>query len=48
MRLWRSDTSESEVKTLISSSRVTLLCNMPVPESLKNAGENLKKYYSKL
>ncbi|KAL8041459.1 hypothetical protein ABFX02_10G166900 [Erythranthe guttata] len=48
VRLYKSDPSDYEKKTLISSSRVTLLCNMPVPESLKSAADNLKKYYSKL
>ncbi|KAL2459794.1 dihydroxy-1 [Forsythia ovata] len=44
VRLWKRDPSKSENKTLISSSRVTLLCNMPVPESAKDAAANLKKY----
>ncbi|CAI9776170.1 unnamed protein product [Fraxinus pennsylvanica] len=42
--LWKCDSLKSENKTLISSSRVTLLCNMPVPEVAKDAAENLKKY----
>ncbi|KAH6818781.1 Thioesterase superfamily protein [Perilla frutescens var. frutescens] len=44
VRLWKRDPSNAEIKTLISSSRVTLLCNMPVPESAKNAADSLKKY----
>ncbi|KAI8561990.1 hypothetical protein RHMOL_Rhmol04G0383800 [Rhododendron molle] len=44
VRLYKADPSNLESKHLISSSRVTLLCNMPVPEHAKEAGENLKKY----
>ncbi|KAL1549969.1 1,4-dihydroxy-2-naphthoyl-CoA thioesterase 1 [Salvia divinorum] len=44
VRLWKRDASNTEMKTLISSSRVTLLCNMPVPESAKDAADSLKKY----
>ncbi|KAL3637241.1 1,4-dihydroxy-2-naphthoyl-CoA thioesterase 1 [Castilleja foliolosa] len=44
VRLSKQDPSNSEIKTLISSSRVTLLCNLPVPESLKTAAQGLKKY----
>ncbi|KAK4487692.1 hypothetical protein RD792_005650 [Penstemon davidsonii] len=44
VRLSKCDPSNLEIKTLIASSRVTLLCNLPVPESAKNAAENLKKY----
>ncbi|KAJ1266678.1 hypothetical protein BS78_08G170500 [Paspalum vaginatum] len=29
---------------IISESRVTLLCNLPVPDSLKHAGNALQKY----
>lgn len=36
--------SGSEKRVLIATSRVTLLCNLPVPETLKDAGVNLKKY----
>ncbi|GKV10467.1 hypothetical protein SLEP1_g21822 [Rubroshorea leprosula] len=44
VRLWKIDPSNSESKSLVSSSRVTLLCNMPVPEHAREAGKNLKKY----
>ncbi|GAV72454.1 4HBT domain-containing protein [Cephalotus follicularis] len=42
--LWKIDPSNTDGKTLMSSSRVTLLCNLPVPEHAKDAGEVLKKY----
>ncbi|XP_043725134.1 1,4-dihydroxy-2-naphthoyl-CoA thioesterase 1-like [Telopea speciosissima] len=44
VQLWKIDPSNSGGKALISSSRVTLLCNMPVPEHAKDIGQNLKKY----
>ncbi|XP_075517792.1 1,4-dihydroxy-2-naphthoyl-CoA thioesterase 1 [Primulina tabacum] len=44
VNLWKCDPSKTEVKILIASSRVTLLCNLPVPESARDAAENLKKY----
>ncbi|KAE8685797.1 1,4-dihydroxy-2-naphthoyl-CoA thioesterase 1 [Hibiscus syriacus] len=48
VRLWKirdsNRSSESNNRSLVSSSRVTLMCNMPVPEHAKDAGENLKKY----
>ncbi|KAI3473058.1 hypothetical protein Pfo_031303 [Paulownia fortunei] len=39
VRLSKCDPSKPEIKTLIASSRVTLICNLPVPESAKNAAE---------
>ncbi|KAJ8767990.1 hypothetical protein K2173_020930 [Erythroxylum novogranatense] len=44
VRLWKVDPSDSESKILVSSSRVSLLCNMPVPNHVKDAGDNLKKF----
>ncbi|KAL3632471.1 1,4-dihydroxy-2-naphthoyl-CoA thioesterase 1 [Castilleja foliolosa] len=43
VRLSKCDPSNSEIKTLISSSRVTLICNLPVPESFKTVAQGLKK-----
>ncbi|XP_042475327.1 1,4-dihydroxy-2-naphthoyl-CoA thioesterase 1-like [Macadamia integrifolia] len=44
VQLWKIDPSNSEGKILVSSSRVTLLSNMPVPEHAKDVGVTLKKY----
>jgi len=44
VQLWKVDPSNSQSKSLVASSRVTLLCNMPVPENAKDAGDSLKKY----
>ena len=44
VRLYKVDPSNLERRYLISSSRVTLLSNMPVPEHAKDAAENIKKY----
>lgn len=41
VKLWKSR-KESDSKTLISSSRVTLLCNLPTPGHAKNASDPLK------
>ncbi|ERN02051.1 hypothetical protein AMTRI_Chr02g266050 [Amborella trichopoda] len=44
VKLWRLDPSSSGGKVLISLSRVTLLCNLPVPDNASDAGDALKKY----
>ncbi|KAK7394483.1 hypothetical protein VNO78_15012 [Psophocarpus tetragonolobus] len=46
VRIWKLDASnsQSQKKSLISSSRVTLLCNMPVPDNAKDAGDKLRKH----
>ncbi|CAL1414250.1 unnamed protein product [Linum trigynum] len=44
VQIWKVDPSNSDKKSLVSSSRVTLLSNMPVPEHAKGAAENLKRY----
>ncbi|XP_024994348.1 1,4-dihydroxy-2-naphthoyl-CoA thioesterase 1 [Cynara cardunculus var. scolymus] len=41
VRLWKID---SESKSLVSSARVTLLTNLPVPNNAKDAATTLKKY----
>ncbi|KAJ1437073.1 Thioesterase domain [Sesbania bispinosa] len=44
VRIWKIDPSNSQKRSLVSSSRVTLLSNMPVPDHAKDAGDMLKKY----
>ncbi|XP_047076317.1 1,4-dihydroxy-2-naphthoyl-CoA thioesterase 1-like [Lolium rigidum] len=44
VKLWKVDPESPEKKTQIAESRVTLLCNLPVPENLHHAGDKLKKY----
>ncbi|KAI3709427.1 hypothetical protein L2E82_39189 [Cichorium intybus] len=44
VRLWKIDPRNPESKLLVSSSRVTLLTNLPVPDTAKDAAQNLKKY----
>ncbi|XP_031285807.1 1,4-dihydroxy-2-naphthoyl-CoA thioesterase 1 [Pistacia vera] len=42
VRLWKIDPSNSDIKSMVSSSRVTLVANMPVPDNAKDAGDILK------
>ena len=44
VRMWKADPSNSESRSLVSSSRVTLITNLPVPSHAKDAAHNLKKY----
>ncbi|ESW10577.1 hypothetical protein PHAVU_009G221000 [Phaseolus vulgaris] len=44
VRLWKIDASNSQSRSLVSSSRVTLVTNMPVPVHAKDAAEPLKKF----
>ncbi|KAJ7980486.1 1,4-dihydroxy-2-naphthoyl-CoA thioesterase 1 [Quillaja saponaria] len=44
VRLLKIDPSDTQKRTLVSSSRVSLLCNLPVPDTAKHANEVLKKY----
>ncbi|RDY03073.1 1,4-dihydroxy-2-naphthoyl-CoA thioesterase 1 [Mucuna pruriens] len=44
VKMWKLDPSNSQKRYLISSSRVTLLCNMPVPDNAKDAGDILRKH----
>ncbi|RDX61475.1 1,4-dihydroxy-2-naphthoyl-CoA thioesterase 1 [Mucuna pruriens] len=44
VRIWKIDPSNSQNRSLVSSSRVTLLSNMTVPDHAKDAGEALKKF----
>ncbi|TKY65168.1 1,4-dihydroxy-2-naphthoyl-CoA thioesterase 1 [Spatholobus suberectus] len=44
VKIWKLDPSNSQKRFLISSSRVTLLCNMPVPDNAKDVGDRLRKH----
>jgi hypothetical protein len=45
VKLWKQDPlTQGKKGPQISESRVTLLCNLPVPDNLKNAADALKKY----
>jgi hypothetical protein len=48
VKLWK-DTSRQGGKPQIAEARVTLLCNLPVPDEMKNAGGvGSLRNYSKL
>jgi len=44
VKIWKLDPSNKQKRSLTSSSRVTLLTNMPVPDNAKDAGERLRKH----
>ncbi|KZV15902.1 hypothetical protein F511_14541 [Dorcoceras hygrometricum] len=44
VRLSKCDPSDPENKTLIASSRVTIFCNLCIPESVKDAREKFRPY----
>jgi 1,4-dihydroxy-2-naphthoyl-CoA hydrolase len=45
VKLWKMmDPSTREKAPQIAKARVTVLCNLPLPEDLKNAGDSLRKY----
>ncbi|CAL9134201.1 unnamed protein product [Musa textilis] len=44
VRLWKMDQSTLEKAVLLSSSRVTLLSNMTVPDDARDARQKLKRY----
>ncbi|WCJ28827.1 1 4-dihydroxy-2-naphthoyl-CoA thioesterase 1 [Euphorbia peplus] len=44
VQFWKINESDKESKSLVASSRVTLICNLPVPEHAKDAADNLKMF----
>ncbi|KAL9237569.1 hypothetical protein vseg_012101 [Gypsophila vaccaria] len=44
VRLWKADPDNKDTRSLISTSRVTLLCNLPVPDNARDAGDALRKF----
>lgn len=44
VRLWKVSPDGSGSESMVSSSRVTLICSKPVPEHLKGAEKKYKKY----
>ncbi|KAK7295381.1 hypothetical protein RJT34_18288 [Clitoria ternatea] len=44
VKIWKIDPSDSQKISLVSSARVTLLCNLPVPDNAKDAGDRLRKH----
>ncbi|KAF8017659.1 hypothetical protein BT93_H2761 [Corymbia citriodora subsp. variegata] len=44
VRLWKVSPQDSESESLVSSSRVTIISSMPVPEHSKDAVKKFKKY----
>ncbi|KAG7537156.1 Thioesterase domain [Arabidopsis suecica] len=49
VRLWKTKKTEKpENKKMVSTSRVTLFCGLPIPDHVKDAPDELKKVISKL
>ncbi|ESQ32395.1 hypothetical protein EUTSA_v10005061mg [Eutrema salsugineum] len=49
VRLWiTKKTEEQEKKIMVSTSRVTLFCGLPIPDHAKGTPEKVKKLVSKL
>ncbi|KAH9624055.1 hypothetical protein KSS87_019124 [Heliosperma pusillum] len=44
VKLWKADPSSMKNKHLISSARVTLVCNLPVPDHSKDISQTYRKY----
>ncbi|KAK9725322.1 hypothetical protein RND81_05G136800 [Saponaria officinalis] len=44
VKLWKTDPSSMKKKQLISSARVTLVCNLPVPDTAKGVSQMFHKY----
>ncbi|TVU45629.1 hypothetical protein EJB05_05120 [Eragrostis curvula] len=44
VKLWKMDPSTRDKGPQIAEARVTLLCNLPLTEELKNSGDALRKY----
>lgn len=42
VKLWKTTQKDKANKILISSSRVTLICNLPIPDNAKDAANMLK------
>ncbi|KFK31275.1 hypothetical protein AALP_AA6G091600 [Arabis alpina] len=49
VRLWKTKkTEEPDNKIMVSTSRVTLFCGVPIPDHVKDAPDQVKKFVSKL
>lgn len=44
VQLWKANPKNPEERLLVSSSRVSLLSNMPVPEHARDVDKVIKKY----
>lgn len=44
VQLWKANPWNPQERLLVSSARIALLCNMPIPEHAKGADKIVKKY----